>query len=186
MQPDLPDQRLSLIPTLWSVVCQAHHGRAEAAQTARRQLLERYGGAVRRYLRQVLRDPEGADEVFQEFALSLLHGDLRGADPRRGRFRNFVKGTLFHLCAAYRRRQRKWPGPLPADGAELAAHPDDAGADHQFVESWRDELLARAWAALEAFEGATGQPLHTVLRFRADHPELRSPQMAEQLAARLG
>jgi RNA polymerase sigma-70 factor (ECF subfamily) len=28
--------------------------------------------------------------------------------------------------------------------------------------------------------------LYAVLRFRADHPEMRSPQMAEELAARLG
>jgi RNA polymerase sigma factor (sigma-70 family) len=186
MQPEQLDQRLSLIPTAWSLVCQAHHGPAEAAQSARRQLLERYGGGVRRYLRRVLRDPDGADEVFQEFALHLLHGDLRGADPQRGRFRNFVKGTLFHLIATYRRRQRRWPGPLPADGTALAAHADDAASDRQFVESWRDELLARAWAALAAVEAGTGPPLYAVLRFRADHPAMRSPQMAEELAAQLG
>src|SRR5262249_51881621 len=53
-------------------------------------------------------------------------------------------------------------------------------------ESWCDELLARAWAALASLEARTGQPFHAVLRFRADHPELRSPRMAEQLTARLG
>ena len=36
---------------------------------------------------------EAAAEVFQEFALQLVHGNLRGANPERGRFRNFVKGT---------------------------------------------------------------------------------------------
>src|SRR5207253_2799935 len=126
----------------------------------RQQLLERYGCAVQRYLRKVLRDPDAADEVFQEFALHLLHGDLRGADAKRGRFRNFVKGTLFHLIADYRKHQRKWPRPLPADGAELAAYPEDRESDPQFVESWRDELLARAWAALAAIEARTGQPLY--------------------------
>ena len=29
-----------------------------------------------------------------------------------------------------------------------AADPDDAASDRRFVESWCDELLARAWAAL--------------------------------------
>src|SRR5438046_2124441 len=103
-----PDQRLSLIPTLWSLVGQAHHAPAEVAQSARQQLLERYGGAVHRYLRSLLGDPDAADEVFQEFAFRVLHGDLRGADPQRGRFRNFVKGTLFHLIADYRKKQREW------------------------------------------------------------------------------
>ena len=186
MQPENLNQRLSLISTLWSLVGRANHGPGEAARSARQQLLERYGGAVHRYLRKLLRDPDAAAEVFQEFALHLVHGDLRGADPQRGRFRNFVKGTLFHLVADYRQRQHEWPGPLPADGAALVANPPGVESDRLFLESWCDELLARAWAALAAVEAATGQPVYAVLRFRADHPEMRSPQMAAQLAARLG
>jgi RNA polymerase sigma-70 factor (ECF subfamily) len=179
-------QRLSLIPTLWSLVHRAHHGPAEAANSARRQLLERYRESVSRYLRKLLHDPDAADEVFQEFASQVLHGDLRGANPRRGRFRSFVKGTLFHLVADYRKQQREWPGPLPADGAALASGPGDVESDRLFVESWCDELLARAWAALAEIEARTGQPFYAVLRFRADHPEMRSPQLAEELTARLG
>jgi RNA polymerase sigma-70 factor (ECF subfamily) len=180
------EQQLSLIPTLWSLVYRAHEGPTEAARCAREQLLERYGGAARRYLRRVLGDPNAADDVAQEFALQVVHGKLGGADPDRGRFRNFVKGTLFHLIADYRKQQRRWPGPLPADGTVFAASPDEPASDHAFVESWRDELLARAWSALAAVETESGQPYHTVLRFRADHPNVRSPQMAEALAAELG
>jgi len=189
MKPQDPGQRLSLIPTPWSLVYRAHYGPAEVANPARQQMLDRYGGAVHRYLRKVLRDPDAAAEVFQEFALRVLHGDLRGADPRRGRFRNFVKGTLFHLIVDYRQRQRNWPRPLPdeeGEDAALVAHPENEESDRWFVESWCDELLARAWAALARVEAGTGQPLHAVLRFRADHPEMRSPQMAEQLTAHLG
>jgi RNA polymerase sigma-70 factor (ECF subfamily) len=186
MKQESANQRLSLISTLWSLVRQAHHAPAGAATNAREQLLERYGGAIRRYLRKVLHDPDAVDEVFQEFALQLIHGDLRGANPGRGRFRNFVKGTLFHLIADYRAQQGEWPGPLPAEGAALAADRQDVESDRQFVESWCDELLARAWAALAEIEAATGQPFYTVLRFRADHPEMRSPQMAQELTARLG
>jgi RNA polymerase sigma-70 factor (ECF subfamily) len=186
MQPkDLKD-RLSLIPTLWSLVYRAHHGPAEAANRARQQLLERYGGAVHRYLRKVLHDPSAAEEVFQEFALQLLHGDLRGANPQRGRFRDFVKGTLCHLIADYRKEQQKWPGPLPDDSAELPAGPKGAEADRPFVDSWCDELLARAWVALAAQDAANGQSFYAVLRFRADHPEMRAPQLAEELTAQLG
>jgi RNA polymerase sigma-70 factor (ECF subfamily) len=186
VRPEKLNQRLSLIPTLWSLVYRAHHGPAEAAHPARRQLLERYGGAVRRYLRKVLHDPGAAEEVFQEFALQLLHGDLRGANPQRGRFRNFVKGTLYHLIADYRKEQRDWPGPLPDDSAALPPGAQDVEADRDFVESWCDELLAHAWAALAQVEARTGQPYYAVLRFRAGHPEMRAPQLAEQLGARLG
>jgi DNA-directed RNA polymerase specialized sigma24 family protein len=186
MQPEKSNDRLSLISTLWSLVCRAHRGPAELANSARRQLLERYGGAVRRYVRKVLRDEDAADEIAQEFALQLLHGDLRGADPRRGRFRNFVKGTLFHLVADYRKERRNWPGSLPDDAATLAANQGKMESDRHFIESWCDELLAHAWAALAGIEATTGQPFHAVLRFRAEHPDMRSPQMAEHLAAQLG
>jgi RNA polymerase sigma-70 factor (ECF subfamily) len=186
MKEESFNQRLSRISTLWSLVCRAHQGPASAANAARQQLLERYGGAVRRYLRKVLHDPDGADEVFQEFALRLLHGDLRGADPKRGRFRNFVKGTLFHLIADYHKQFWRWPRPLPSGGAALAVNPQQAESHREFLESWCDELLARAWAALAEVEAETGQPYYAVLRFRADHPETRSPQMARQLATQLG
>ena len=86
---------LSQISTLWSLVYSAHQGTPEVVNSARQQLLDRYGAAVRRYLRKLLRDPYAADELFQEFALQLVHGNLRGANPQRGRFRNFVKGTLY-------------------------------------------------------------------------------------------
>src|SRR5262249_52345463 len=100
-------------------------------------------------------------------------------------FRNFVKGTLFHLVADYRKKQRQWPRPLPARGIALAAPPEEVEADRLFVESWRDELLARAWAELAALQAATGQPFYDVLRFRADHPEMRSAELAEQLTTQL-
>jgi RNA polymerase sigma factor (sigma-70 family) len=186
MRPKNPMQRLSLIPTLWSLVSAAHHGSAEETRAARQQLLERYGEAVQRYLRRILRDRDAADEVFQEFALRLLRGDLRGANPRRGRFRDFVKGTLFHLIADFRKQRRELRSPLSSDCAELAVNPADSEADRQFLESWRDELLARTWAALAEIEARTGQPLYAVLRFRAAHCEMRSPQMAEMLTAQLG
>jgi DNA-directed RNA polymerase specialized sigma24 family protein len=162
-------------------VRRAHEGQAEAAKAARQQLVDRYGGAVYRYLNKLLGDPDAVDEVFQEFALQLVHGKLGGADPRRGRFRNFVKGTLFHLVADYRKEARDWPAPLPADADGLAAGPQVVESDRLFVESWCDELLARTWAALADVEATTGQPYYAALRFRADHPDVRSPQMAEQL-----
>jgi RNA polymerase sigma-70 factor (ECF subfamily) len=188
--PQPLDQRLSQISTLWPMICQANQGADPGANAARQKLIERYGCAVYRYLYGVLHDADAVDEVFQEFALELVHGRLRGADPRRGRFRDFMKGTLFHLIADYRKQQRKL-APLPHGGANLLTAEDpnfalDSAEDGRFLESWRDELLARAWAALGDYETGTGKLYYTVLRFRADHAEIRSPQMAEQLTAQLG
>jgi RNA polymerase sigma factor (sigma-70 family) len=180
------DRPLQQISTLWAVVSQALAGPPEAVGAAQQQLLRRYRGAVYRYLLAAVRDPDAAEDLAQEFALRFIQGRLRGADPQHGRFRDYLKGVLAHLIADYYRRRRP-PLPLP-DGAGEPAAPAGSRAedDAAFLGSWRQELLARAWEALEAIEGRTGQPFHTVLRFRSDHPELRSAEMAERLAARLG
>jgi len=181
---------LNQITTLWMVVSQAQGGAAEsiaAVVAARQELLDRYGHAVHRYLLGALRDPHAADELAQEFALRFLRGDLDRADPERGRFRDFVKGVLFHLLADYHRQNRRRPEQLPVAGLEpaaLAEPPDDP--DRRFLESWRDDLLDRAWKGLEQIERETGTPFHTVLRYRAEHLEARSAQMAEHLSGLLG
>ena len=186
MPPEIPVDRLGAITTRWSLFERAHAGDEEVAQTARRQLLERYGGAVRRYLQKVMCDPHAADDVFQEFALRLVRGDLRGATPERGRFRNFVKGTLFHLIADHRKHARRWPRSLHEGSVRAGDDAEDRESDRRFLESWRDELLAHAWAALADADGQTGQCCYVVLHFRAQHPEMRSGEMAERLTAQLG
>jgi RNA polymerase sigma-70 factor (ECF subfamily) len=137
---------------------------------------------VRRYLLGALHDPDAADELFQEFALQFLRGGFRRADPEHGRFRNYLKSALFHLVAHYRRRQRRQPLPLRED----AADPGPANSEQAFLRSWRDELLARAWRTLERAERPDGPPFYAVLRFRADHADLRSAEMALRLSAQLG
>jgi RNA polymerase sigma-70 factor (ECF subfamily) len=187
VEPADPHPHLSQIATLWSVVGRANDPEAEAAAAARQQLLRRYGGAVKRYLLGALRDADTADELTQEFAVRFLSGRCGGADPERGRFRNFVKGVLGHLIADHYRKQQARPRHVPLDEADVAgAGVDPSAPDPLFVESWRQELLARAWKALAELEAETAQPFHTVMRLRVDQPELRSAQMAEQLAARLG
>ncbi len=180
-------ERLSHITTLWTLVRQAHRDPGSEVRAAQQALLDRYGGAIRSYLRGALRDADAADELFQEFAYRFLHGDLRNADRGRGRFRDYVRGVLFHLIADHHNQRRRQPMHLeiePAASAEDAAAL--AEADRQFLEKWRAELLARAWGGLSSLEQATGQPYYTVLRFRADHPDLRSHQIAEQLGAQMG
>jgi RNA polymerase sigma-70 factor (ECF subfamily) len=188
LQPEALDPDLSRITTLWAVVCQANDGAAEEVSAAQKQLVQTYGKAVYRYLFGALRDPEGAEELAQEFALRFVRGEFRGADPKKGRFRDFVKGVLFHLVADYhRKRRRGQPQPLPADDLGPAAEASQThDSDRRFLESWRDELLQCAWDGLDQIERHTGQPFYTVLRFRADHPDLNSNLLAEQLSPKLG
>jgi RNA polymerase sigma-70 factor (ECF subfamily) len=177
------EHRLSRISTMWTVLRQAHNGPADVVAAAQHALLERYGGAVHRYLLAILRDQHAADDLTQEFGLSLVKGAFHKADPQRGRFRDYVKTALIHLVTHYRRQQTGRMQFLAPDSLELsnlASREDDA--ERQFDESWREELLARAWEAL-----AEAQPVfYSVLRFRAAHPELRAAQLAEDLSRQLG
>src|SRR5437867_7353546 len=114
------DQRLSRISTIWTVLRQAHAGPADAATAAQHILLQRYGGAVHRYLLATLRDAHAADDLTQEFGLSLVRGAFHRADPQRGRFRDYVKIALAHLVADYRKQQTRIAGSLSPDSPELA------------------------------------------------------------------
>src|SRR5262249_55922037 len=92
-----PNRQLNQISTSWSVVGRAHADSGPGAEAARRDLLDRYGGAAYRYVRGAVRDPEAADELYQEFALRFLRGDFHRAAPEFGRFRDFVKTALVRL-----------------------------------------------------------------------------------------
>lgn len=178
------DDRLSRIDTMWSMVQRAHRHEATEFALAQQQMLDRYGGAVRRYALAALRDADAADEVFQEFALKFVRGDYGKADPEKGRFRSFLKTSLYHLIVDYQRRrgkQQKQAGPLMEDTPDVADS-YRAPSDEEFLRSWRADLLDRVWRLLEKEELTTGKPYHTVLRMRVEHPDVRSPELAEIVA----
>ena len=180
----LQPQHLSQIQTIWTVVQNAHAGQREAVHLAQEDILRRYSPAVFRYLLGAVRDADAAEEIFQEFALRFVRGDFRRADPGRGRFRDFLKTSLYHLIVDHQRRQKK---QFVALAEEPAAAPEPTVEDDRaFLASWREELMARAWTALETHERQTGEALHTVLRFRTDNTRLQSSEMAEQLSTLLG
>lgn len=177
--------RLSRMSTMWTLVMQAHAPDQQAAAEAQRVLMQRYHGAVYRYLLGAVRDEEGADELFQEFAMRFLRGAFHRADPNRGRFRDFVRTSLINLVTDYRKRAiRRGPalGDLQIDVDQVAERDE---LERQFISSWREELLARAWEGLAQIEEAGRQPLYTVLRLKAEQPELSSAAIAELLTARL-
>jgi RNA polymerase sigma-70 factor (ECF subfamily) len=181
------EQNLNHISTLWTVVRDAHDGSAEAANLALATLVDRYSGAVRRYLLGALHDPHAADDLAQEFSLRMVRGDLRHADPRRGRFRDLVKTVLFHLIVDHQRKQRTAPQPLPADECGPGQADDTLlMSDEKFIDSWRQQLLAQAWIGLEKWDRQHGSCYFAVLRCRAENRELSSAELAEKLRKVLG
>ena len=175
---DLP-YRISQIQTLWTVVCRAEDGEStKVTSAAQEQLLALYGKAVYRYLLGELRDSDAADELYQEFALRFIRGDLGAADPTRGRFRDYLKGVLSHLVGDYYRRKRKQPLPMPGEFEPADVAERSTSSDEEFLASWRNELLNRAWLELAELQQRNEQPFHTVLHYRAAHPDASSDQMA--------
>jgi RNA polymerase sigma-70 factor (ECF subfamily) len=181
---------LSDLTTRWSNVFRARQAEGDAAAAARHELLLRYHEAVLRYLRAELRDAQAADQVCSDFAVRVLEADrlLQRADPGRGRFRDYLKAVLRHMVADhYRQRElenRKREPFAPDEDKEPAAC--DPGEDERFLSCWRQELVNRAWEALAQAEKRLGQPYATLLRLQEEQPGLRSAELAEQLAARLG
>jgi RNA polymerase sigma factor (sigma-70 family) len=191
------DEHLSQIQTLWSVVRRAHGQQVipeqlaqesdDVVRKAQQALVNCYGGAARRYLLAAVRNEDTAAELFQEFALRFLRGDFRNADPEKGRFRSFLKTVLYRMIVDYQRGIRRGPTPqLPDERMTplAAVEPDEQG--EAFLQSWREDMLSRTWKALEQEQQESDKPVYDVLRFRVDHPDLRSPELAEGLSRQLG
>lgn len=180
------NERLSRISTIWSLVNDAHGDKRERVGDAQRVLTQRYSGAIYRYLLGATRDPHAADELFQDFSLRLVRGDFRRANPEKGRFRDFIKTSLFHLIVDFQKKKRRGPREFSSENDGPVVHPPETmESDQRFLQSWREELLDRAWNALAQSQRDTGQPYYHVLRFRAEHPDDSSTAMAEQLSVLL-
>jgi RNA polymerase sigma-70 factor (ECF subfamily) len=183
MDPPPDNQRLSQIATQWSMLMEAHGGAGGASEEAIRQLAYRYCGAVYRYLLAAVRDPDVAADLSQEFALRLIRGDFRGACPERGRFRSYLKTTLFHLVSDFHRERRSDAQSLAFDvpEAKVGGEYQDQG-DAEFLQSWRETLIERSWAALHA----DNPVYHATLQARIMDSDATSAELAERLSRQLG
>jgi RNA polymerase sigma-70 factor (ECF subfamily) len=183
MDLDSPRPHLNRISTPWTLVRLAHAGSEGDAATAQRLLLQRYCGAVYRYLLGALHDQDAALDLLQEFVLRFLRGDFRRADSAAGRFRDYLRTALIHLVTDYHRERQARPQSLPPEIVQPTRPlKEEMHSEAAFLQSWREELVQRAWEAL-----AEARPAHhAVLLFHVENPEVPSPRMAEQLTARLG
>jgi RNA polymerase sigma factor (sigma-70 family) len=180
------EPRLMDMSTQWTLVFRIKDGSPEEANRAAAQLMDRYSGAVHRYLLKALKDPDAAQELDQEFALRFLRGDFRHGDPSRGRFRDYVKRAVQNLMKDYYRRKRP-VASLDSGMMELGVEDEGlAQFDRQFLQSWRNDLLGRSWDAVKELERTKGQPYYTALRIRVDYPDLSSSGWADRLGEALG
>ena len=175
------EQRLSRMSTQWTLFLRAHAADAAAAAAGADlgRLVERYAGAVFRYLLGAVRDAEAAEELAQEFALRFLRGDFRRAHPERGRLRHYLKTVLVNLVNDHQRARQAGPGPLPVDTPDRAA---GAEGEPDFTATWREELLERTWKSL----GEANRSYHAALLLRVENPDMPSPELADALRVQLG
>lgn len=178
--------RLTDIATEWTIIRSAHTPPVDGGPTtldaskAMETLISRYHDAVKRYLQLKIRDEHLADEVLQEFWTKLLHGKLAGADPTKGRFRDYLRTVLHRLIIDHfrtRKIQQLPPGDLL----------DPSSPDADFDHVWRDLVIKRVWARLETYEIKTPKNRYaTVLHLRVDHPDAPIDDLATQLGGQIG
>ena len=149
------------------------------------KFLMRYGPAIRKYLDALLKNVHDADEVSQDFLLRVLEHGFAGADPDRGRFRDYLKRAVRN--AAFTRLRRK-DGAVRDEGVLSGLADDDLDqADAEFLADWRRCLLDRAWRGLEAHQRrAAGNLFYTALRLAVDHPEEDSEALAARASEQAG
>src|SRR4051812_10671065 len=70
------------------------------------QFVLRYAPAIRSYLRALLKDSDGAEEVSQDFLVrGLLRGFVRTTELR-GRFRHYLKAAVRNAAMNHLQRRR--------------------------------------------------------------------------------
>ena len=191
--PRLPRAGDAFLTTRWTRIL-ASHGDSAAAREALSELCAAYYGPVLAFIRARSRDDEAARDLTQEFFARLLSGSgLRGADPRRGRFRFFLLGAVRHFLADMHDREgrAKRGGGHPhlsldagtdsAPGLEL---PDPGGTnpDLEFDRKWAVTLLERALGRIEAEQATDGSRAHfeTLKPWLTGDRQTQSPGAAAQ------
>src|SRR5437867_1501154 len=101
-------ERLSDMTTDWTLLRQLRDGSGDTVQAAQELILKHYQWAVYSYLRKAV-GAVAAEDLSQEFAVTLLKGGFRHADPQKGRFRDYIRAALFNLVREHHRRTGKGP-----------------------------------------------------------------------------
>jgi RNA polymerase sigma-70 factor (ECF subfamily) len=168
---DSPQARLDQISTRW-----------ESVRDPVRFVM-RYAPAIQRFLGVLIKNPQDAEEVSQEFLAGVLR---RGFPPEadvHGRFRNYLIAAVRNAARAHFRRRVLLTRPT-ADLDRLPASGPESDMNREWLDSWRQCLLDRVWEALERQrQQASDNQAYLVLRLTIDHPEEDSAALASRAAA---
>ncbi|OYP36077.1 RNA polymerase sigma factor [Rhodopirellula sp. MGV] len=170
--------RLSQIRTHWSAVVGTTPAEECGSTEIQRELLLRYAGPAYRYLLAMVRDPDVADDLSQEFAFRFIRGDFQKASPERGRFRDYLKRALINLANDHFRRLKKSPIVASVHSPHSQEPSYASKIEAMFDEDWRRELLCRTWTAMDAADVTSQTCYSVILKLRTQHPTHNSKSLA--------
>jgi RNA polymerase sigma factor (sigma-70 family) len=175
------NQPLDQISTHWNDLVKAHAESGCAAREVRHAMVLRYLPAVEKYVLAMVGNPQDAQDLAQEIALRMLKGSFAGAQPERGRFRDYLKAAIRNVVRDFWDRQKRSVS-LPLDELD-----DGAPSEDPWKGIWRQALLQRVWYALSIYQQQRpGSIPGTVLHLYLDQPEEDSASLARRLAESTG
>jgi len=154
--------------THWSVVLAAGQSESPGAQEALAKLCQTYWYPLYAFVRRQGHSPHDAQDLTQEFFARLLRSHyFAAADPKRGRFRSFLLGSIKHFLAhewEKGRALKRGGGQVlisldgPAGETRYALEPpDNVTADKIFERRWALTLLEQVLARLQEDYAASGK-----------------------------
>ncbi len=178
------ESHISRIQTRWSIVIEARKLETEKGQLARATLAGRYTGAILGYMTKILGCPSTAEDLAHEVAVLILSGKLAGANPEKGRFRDYLKTVVINTARRYLKeqaREEKRVSAFSVEEVETQAHSDDLWA-----QCLREDLLDQALDDLRGYEETSGKPYASILDWRTSEPTGDSTQLADFIFRRTG
>lgn len=160
--------------TRWTLVRSSSKS-PEARAAALEELLTTYWKPIYHYVRRKGRTVEDAKDVVQAFCAHLLDRDfLSRLDPRKGRFRSYLRTAVDHFlinehekAAAQKRGGGAKVLSLDVEAAERTIGEPDGEPGRAFDRAWAAEIMGRALARLRAefADGTRGGPFELVAEF---------------------
>lgn len=178
----MAESRLDQVVTSWTILGEMQQTLPpEDRNRLWEDFLRRYESVIRRYLTAIVRDGEKVDELYSRFLQRCVTSVVPRADRTKGRFRDLVKTVLLNLVRSDWADRGNKHRPLP-DGVEAVQRDPEA----TFDEDWREHLGQRAVEAFNALEDKASRRAAAVLRFKIEHPKLRSAAIAAHFSQALG
>jgi hypothetical protein len=145
----------------------------------------RYSPAIRAYLGVLIRQPQDAEDVAQDFLMGFMERGLPRATPDRGRFRDYLKVAVRHAALAHLRKKKR-----PQVDLAAVAEPADVNeteADARWLADWRQCVLDKTWRALDAHQRQNpGNYAHTILKASIHYAHEDSARIAERVSQAVG